>query len=177
MAGVPFPLTTPRLVLRPFADADIDAAYLSWLADPEVTRFSNQRFRTHSESSARAYLDSFAGTPNHFVALTLRSTDRKIGTMTAYVSPQHRTADLGLLIGERSAWGQGYGLEAWTALMEALFAHLELRKITAGTLRPNTGMLKIMERSGMHEEAVRTRQELLAGKEEDVLYFARFATR
>ncbi len=170
-------LESPRLRLERFDESCVCAEYLSWLNDPQVVRFSNQRFREHTSESARAYARSFAGSPNLFLAIRLADSRRMIGTMTAYIAEPHRTADMGLLIGDRTYWGQGYGLEAWTALMTHLFTQREIRKVTAGTVRPNIGMKRIMERSGMHLEAVRSRQEIVEAVEEDVLYFARFVRR
>lgn len=170
-------LSSRRLRLEPFDESCVSAEYLSWMNDPEIVRFSNQRFRTHTSQSAQAYIASFAGSPNLLLAIRLADSRRLIGTMTAYVAEPHGTADMGLLIGDRTNWGQGYGLEAWTALMSHLFETRRLRKITAGTLRKNVGMVVIMERSGMHLEAVRSRQEIVEGVEEDVLYFARFVDR
>jgi [ribosomal protein S5]-alanine N-acetyltransferase len=169
----PGAITTPRLQLVPFAAACICPEYLGWLNDPVVTRFSNQRFRRHTVDSAREYLDSFRGTSNRFIAIRVGADGRMIGTMTVYLAAQHGTADLGLLIGDRAVWGRGYGLEAWSGLMSQLLGE-GLRKITAGTVRPNVGMQRIMERSGMRLEAVRARQELVEGEEVDVLYYARF---
>jgi RimJ/RimL family protein N-acetyltransferase len=47
-------LITRRLRLRPFQAADINDTYLGWLNDPEVTRFSNQRFHQHTAESCAA---------------------------------------------------------------------------------------------------------------------------
>jgi [ribosomal protein S5]-alanine N-acetyltransferase len=173
----PVSLTTRRLVVRPFDDTCVSGEYVSWLNDREVVRFSNQRFRSHTADSAREYIASFAGTSNSFLAIRLAESDRMIGSMTVYAADQHGTADMGILIGDRTCWGQGYGLEAWSALMAELFVSRALRKVTGGAVRPNVGMLHIMERSGMHLEAVRSRQEIVDGAEEDVLYFARFIDR
>jgi len=170
-------IATERLRLEPFDLADIGAEYLGWLNDSVVTRFSNQRFRTHTVESARRYVASFSESGNVFLAIRMADTGRMIGTLTAYVTEWHRTADMGLMIGDRTCWGCGYGLEAWSALMRHLFDARALRKVTGGTVRPNLGMQRIMERSGMHLEAVRVRQEIIEGMEEDVLYFARFAAR
>ena len=168
-------LTTPRLRLRPFQPADITAAYLNWLNDPMVTRFSNQRFRTHTAESSIAYVASFAGTHNSFLLITERCDGRPIGTATVYRSPQHGTADIGLMVGDRQYWGKGYGLEAWQAVLEALLQEPGIRKVTGGTARPNQAMVRIMEQSGMELEAVRARQELIDGQPVDLLYYARFA--
>ena len=168
-------LTTPRLRLRPFQPDDITAAYLGWLNDPEVTRFSNQRFRQHTAESSAAYLASFVGTANSFLLIEQSSEGRPIGTATVYRSPQHGTADIGLMVGERNCWGQGYGREAWQGVLQALLREPGMRKLTGGTARPNQAMVRIMEESGMELEAVRSRQELIDGQPVDLLYYARFA--
>ena len=168
-------LITPRLRLRPFQGADINATYLDWLNDPEVTRFSNQRFREHSVESCVAYLASFAGSSNSFLLIEQRQDQQPIGTATVYRNSHHGTADIGLMLGERCCWGQGYGSEAWQAVLEALLAEAAMRKVTGGTARPNQAMVRIMEQSGMELEAVRARQELIDGQPVDLLYYARFA--
>jgi RimJ/RimL family protein N-acetyltransferase len=163
--------------MEPFDTQWVSDDYLGWLRDPSVVRFSNQRFRVHTAGSAREYVASFRDTANWFLAVRLAQSGRMIGTMTAYIAEQHGTADMGLLIGDRTVWGQGYGLEAWSALMKHLLQSRGMRKITGGAVRPNIGMLRIMERSGMHLEAVRRGQEIVDGVEEDVLYYARFIDR
>ena len=168
-------LITPRLRLRPFQAADINANYLGWLNDPEVTRFSNQRFNQHTPENCAAYLASFAGRSNSFLLIEQRQDQRPIGTATVYRNNLHGTADIGLMVGERRCWGQGYGREAWQAVLEALLAEAGMRKVTGGTVRPNQAMVRIMEQSGMELEAVRARQELIEGQPVDLLYYTRFA--
>lgn len=173
MTPLAWPLQGAKVALRPFEAQDITAAYLGWLNDPVTMRLSNQRFRRHDADSSLRYLRSFEGSPNLFLAIDAKD-GRRLGTMTAYISPPHGTADLGILVGERSAWGQGYGLDAWRTLMEGLLAH-GVRKVTAGTLACNHGMLAIFRKSGMREEGRRERQEIVDGAEHDILYYARFA--
>jgi RimJ/RimL family protein N-acetyltransferase len=168
-------LLTPRLRLRTFQPGDINPTYLGWLNDPDVTRFSNQRFRQHTAESCAAYLASFKAGASSFLLIELRVDDWPIGTATVYRDTQHGTADIGLMLGERGHWGQGYGREAWQALLEAVLAEPGIRKVTGGTARPNRAMARIMEQSGMVLEAVRARQELIDGQPVDLLYYARFA--
>lgn len=168
-------LISPRLRLRPFQVADIDSTYLAWLNDPEVTRFSNQRFHQHTAKSCAAYLQSFAESSNSFLLIEQLEDLRPIGTASVYRKSFHGTADIGLIIGERLRWGRGYGREAWQAIQEALLAEPGMRKVTGGTAKPNLAMVRIMEQSGMELEAVRPRQELIDGQPVDLLYYARFA--
>lgn len=167
-------LQTERVVLRPFAQGDISPDYVAWLNDPQVVRYSNQRFVTHTQASCRAYLESFAGTPNLFLSVRMRADDRAVGTMTAYRSLHHGTVDMGILIGHGAARGIGVGQEVWDLLLGWLVGQPDIRKVTAGAMRSNVAMIRIMQRSGMSHEATRAKQELLDGVPEDLLYFAKF---
>ena len=175
MTGQPSELLAERVRLTRFTAADITDAYIGWLNDPLVTRFSNQRFRTHDRASSEQYLATFDGSPNLFFSIRRRDDDRAIGTMTAYVSPHHRTADMGILIGDRSAWGGGFGQDAWNTLLAWLLGEGGMRKVTAGTLAINRPMIRIAENSGMLLEGRRARQEIVEGQEVDILQYARFA--
>lgn len=167
-------LAGKQTLLRPFSANDITTDYLGWLRDPEVIRFSNQRFCTHTRESALAYLNSFAISGNLFLSVRLVETERLVGTITAYRSQHHQTADMGLLIGDRSCWGKGMGQDAWSTLLDYLLNVCHLRKVTGGTLRCNVGMVRIMERSRMQLEAVRVKQQMVDGEAHDELYFAKF---
>ncbi|MBL8287799.1 MAG: GNAT family N-acetyltransferase [Rubrivivax sp.] len=184
MPATPLPalLQGARVRLRPFTAADITDTYVSWLNDPEVVRYSNQRFVRHTRASCHRYFEGFAaGSPNLFASLRVAKADASergeipVGTLTAYRSLQHGTADVGILLGERTVWGQGIGLEAWQLLTDWLLTTPGLRKVTAGTLACNAAMLAVAERSGMRREGVRVAQEVVAGVPTDIVHFARFA--
>lgn len=184
MPATPLPplLQGERVRLRPFTAADITDAYVAWLNDPEVVRYSNQRFVRHTRESCCRYFEGFgAGSPNLFASLRVAKPDASdrgeipVGTLTAYRSLQHGTADVGILLGERAVWGQGIGLEAWRLLTDWLLTTPGLRKVTAGTLACNVAMISVAERSGMQREGVRAAQEVVNGVPTDIVYFGRFA--
>jgi len=163
-----------KVLLRPFTVSDINESYIGWLNDKEVVRFSNQRFLRHDQESSLRYLASFEGTDTLFISVRRLSDDSPVGTMTAYVSSHHGTVDVGVLIGDKSVWGMGYGQDAWNTLTNWLLERDDIRKLTAGTLACNYGMIKLMERSGMHHEATRSEQEIVNGQAVDILYYAKF---
>lgn len=168
-------LTGDKVGLRPFTAADINERYLAWLNDSMTVRFSNQRFRQHTQSSCEQYLASFVGSDNLFVAMTDLGDGSLVGTMTAYVSRHHETADMGLMVGERRIWGMGFGQDAWNTLGAWLLGpEVGIRKLTGGTARPNVAMVRIMEQFGMQLEAVRRAQEMIEGQATDLLYYAKF---
>lgn len=169
-----FTLRGDKVILRRFNTSDIDDSYIGWLNNPDVVRFSNQRFLTHDRASCLRYLASFEGTKNMFMSVRRLSDGRLVGTLTAYVSSHHGTVDAGIMIGDKSVWGGGYGQDAWDTLTKWLLGRDDIRKLTAGTLACNYGMIKLMERSGMTLEAVRKAQEIVEGQPVDILYYAKF---
>ena len=166
------PLLGDRVELRLFCKEHITNQYLNWLNNKEIMRYSNQRFKFHDEISSQAYLKSFENTENILLAIYLANTDRFVGTMTVYFSIPHETADIGILIGDKSMWGQGIGKDAWTTLMSFLMDTGLVRKITGGALRCNVGMVNLMVNSNMQPDGVRFGQELFEGLPQDILYFA-----
>ena len=168
-------IMTPRLRIVPFSEEYLTTRYVGWLNDPEVVRYSEQRHRKHTLESCRQYWQSFSGSPNYFWAITAQSEGvRHIGNINAYVDEANSVADVGILVGERAVWGKGYGLEAWKAVCDYLLNEAGVRKVTAGTLATNKGMLSVMERSGMRPDGCRVRQTLMEGVEVDIVYTAIF---
>ncbi|MDX2478485.1 MAG: GNAT family protein [Gammaproteobacteria bacterium] len=173
-----FILRGKKVLLRPFTLSDVDEAYIAWLNDQDVVRFSNQRFLNHDRESCLRYLASFENTDNLFISVRRLHDDcrggSQIGTMTAYVAKHHGTVDVGIMIGDKTLWGTGSGQDAWDTLTNWLIDRDDIRKLTAGTLACNTGMIKLMERSCMQHEATRKAQELIENEPVDIFYFSKF---
>ena len=168
-------LMTRRCILEPFTEHHLTDRYVSWLQDAEVVRYSEQRHRGHDLESCRAYMQSFTGTPHYFVAVVAKDINLgHIGNINAYVDENNGVADVGILLGDKRSWGQGYGTEAWEAVCRYLLLELNLRKVTAGTSATNAGMLGIMRRTGMVNDGKRERQLLMSGQEVDLVYAALF---
>ncbi|MBI4615899.1 MAG: GNAT family N-acetyltransferase [Planctomycetes bacterium] len=165
----------PSLALVPFGDRSITEEYLGWLNDPDLMRYSQQRFRRHTAESCREYLRSFQGSPNFFWSVIRRADSLAVGTMTAYVEPEHGCADIGILIGHPGIRGHGGGREAWGLGMAFLFEHRGMRKVTGGTVAANVPMVRIFLHWGMRLEGIRRDQQLIDGCPTDVLLFGTLA--
>jgi len=161
-------LTGSKCRLEPFAERHLTARYVGWLNDPAVVRHSEQRHRRHDLASCRGYAASFEGSPHYFWAIVTEDLGH-IGNINAYVDTANRVADVGILVGERASWGKGFGADAWRTACRHLLLDLELRKVTAGTMANNHGMLALMNKSGMREEGRRRRQALWEGTEVDMV--------
>ena len=79
----------------------------------------------------------------------IKKNNSFIGTMTAYTNLKNKTADIGILIGEKKFLGKGFGADAWKTLISYLFKFKRLNEITAGTKSKNLQMIKVFKIGGM----------------------------
>lgn len=167
-------LVGERIQLVPFEERFLTEQYVSWLNDPEVVRYSDQRFRQHTLESCKEYYLSHQNSPNWFWAIVTNQDQVHIGNINAVVEEHHSVADIGILIGEKTFWGKGIATEAYQVAIRFLFDEQVIRKITVGTLSVNTGMLNVMKKLGMKPDGIRQKQCLFEGQEVDVVYQALF---
>jgi RimJ/RimL family protein N-acetyltransferase len=169
-------IETSRLRLVPLDERHLTARYVGWLNDPSVVRYSEQRHRRHDLETCRRWLETmWAGGHSLWAIETRELPLGHAGNIAAYIDIANKVADMTILIGERAAWGQGIGAEAWGAACDWLIARALMRKVTGGTMAANRAMVRIMERTGMRPDGVRTGQFLLDGQAVDLVHYARFA--
>jgi ribosomal-protein-alanine N-acetyltransferase len=166
-------LETQRLRLTPFTEADVTDRYVGWLNDSDVVRYSEQRHRRHDRKSCAEYFESMRN--QYFCSIRLKGSDTHIGNISATVDSPNRTADLAILIGEKSAWGKGFGLEAWTAMMQYFLRRPAIRRVTGGCAANNAAMVAIMERAGMKHDFTRPRAFLIEGEEVDSVHYVAYS--
>lgn len=167
-------IETKRLILKPFCEEYLTEEYVSWLNDDELVKYSEQRHYKHTFKSCKEYYLSFQDAENLFYAILLKENENHIGNINVYIDKYNLLADIGILIGDKSASGCGYGTEAWTGMMGYLFERKDVRKITAGTMEHNRAMIIIFEKCKMEYEARKVRHYLFEGKEVDMVYYAAF---
>lgn len=164
-----------RLYLREVRPSDVNEAYYRWMNDPEVTRYLESRFYPNSLEKLQEYVAAKLGDrDNVFLAIVLKEGDRHIGNVKlGPIDWIHRVADMGFLIGERSAWGQGYAPEAVRLVAEYAFTVLNLRKVTGGCYETNQGSVRVLEKAGFEREGVRPQHFFSEGRYVDCLLFGK----
>jgi RimJ/RimL family protein N-acetyltransferase len=142
-------IPTARLTLRPLRKPS--PRNLSWLRDPDVVQFSEQRHREHTLSTQLRYVDSFKGR-SHIWAIWHINDNDYIGNVSATVDEPNGVANMGIMIGETRYWGKGLASEAWKAACEHMLHAGGVRKLEAGAMRTNLAMIKIIHGSGFKQE-------------------------
>lgn len=165
-------LNTVSLRLVPFAKKHLTEAYVGWLNDPITVKYSRQKHRVHTLESCQKYVESFTASGNIFWAIEDKTIDNMhIGNLTVSIDPIDRIADIGIMIGNPSSFGKGYGFLAWQAALNHVKTFKDVEKITAGCMAENQAMMRIMEKSGMGLEARRPAHFRLEGMRVDGLYY------
>ncbi|WP_406203792.1 GNAT family N-acetyltransferase [Kitasatospora sp. NBC_01560] len=155
-------LTTERLVLRRFTDADVD--HLVELdADPEVMRYLTGGRATPRADVVGQLLPLYFDHYERYGDLGWWAAEERAGG--AFLGwfefrptdPADRgEVELGYRL-RRAAWGRGYATEGARALIRAGFEELGVRRVVAYTMAVNTGSRRVMEKAGL--SYVRTFQE------------------
>ncbi len=166
-------IITERLRIIPFRTRHITTDYISWLNDKELMQYSEQRHYVHTMATCEAYVSSFEDSHNMFWAVKDLSGNL-IGTITVYQDTQNRIVDMGIMLGDKSTKGKGFGYEAWKAAFEWVTQNMNPRKLTAGCMSVNIPMLKLMNSIEMQPDGVKKNHYIYSGNPVDVVYMAKF---
>ncbi|GAA2293204.1 GNAT family N-acetyltransferase [Nonomuraea roseoviolacea subsp. roseoviolacea] len=164
-------LTTDRLLLRRFTEADADLL-VELDSDPEVMRYLSGGRPTPREVIVRETLPAFVR--SGFFAAVERHTGAFAGWF--HLRPARdgdpEEPELGYRL-RRASWGKGYATEGSLALIDKAFGELGARRVFARTLTVNRGSRAVMEKCGLRH--VRTdlqdRSHAIDGAEEGVVEY------
>lgn len=164
-----------RLYLRPMRESDATETYCRWLNDPEVNKYLESRFSTATVDSVRDFIrQKTIETGEPLFAIVLHHGDRHIGNIKlGPINRIHRFAEIGLLIGEKDCWGQGYATEAIDAMTSYAFDTLGLHRVNAGCYADNEGSARAFEQAGFAREGVRRSCCLSGDRYVDVILLGR----
>ncbi len=168
-------LENERIYLRKLTARDVNERYCSWMNDPQVNRFLESRFQSHSIKSLKEFLRGIQKDKHtFFFAIILKKGGRHIGNIKlGPINTAHSVADIGILIGEKDCWGKGYATDAIILLVDYAFSRLNLHKVTAGCYAPNTGSLKAFRKAGFLQEGLRVKHCLCEGRYVDDILLGR----
>ena len=171
-------LTTPRLVLRAFAD--VDAPRVQLLAgDDAVAETTLVIPHPYPDGAAEAWIAwqvrEWAGSRRATWAITRGDDGLLLGAIDLFFRPARRQAGTGYWVG-RDHWGQGIASEALTAVMAWGFDVLDLHRIEASHVVRNLASGRVMAKAGMRFEGTMRESVLCRGRFEDLSMWAALAS-
>jgi len=143
-------ITGTKIKLRDKRLADARDDY-SWQTDPELVQLDAAPLLT---TAFPKYLSNYAvelryppSTKRSFAIETLDG--KHIGNCVYYnISKFKGEAELGIMIGNRDYWDNGYGTDTVTALLSYIFRQTKLNRIRLKTLNSNQRAQKCFEKCG-----------------------------
>lgn len=146
-------IESPRLILRRFADADLEP-FLAYLNDPEVARY--QSWESYTEEQARDVIEQqknrSPGRPGQWFTFALEL--KETGTLVGHVALRmldDKQAEMGFTMA-RAFHGQGLACEAATRVLDYAFTEMNLHRVAAITDCENEKSAALLERLGMRRE-------------------------
>ena len=80
--------------------------------------------------------------------IVVRETDRLIGSIGLnQIDFRYRSASLGMMMGEKSMWGKGYGTEATRLVVRYAFEELHLNRVQLHVYEYNLRGMRVYEKS------------------------------
>lgn len=102
-----------------------------WFSDLELTAYTGSVGTSYTTEQEQEWYDNLAkNRTDPAFAIIVREGQRMIGNVQLMrVNHQHGTAELGIAIGDKAYWGQGYGSEAVRLMTDYGFTFLSLNTI------------------------------------------------
>ncbi len=158
---------------------DVIPTYVRWMNDFEVTRGLVLQPRPMTREAEEAWYERASreeGNSVHFLIYE-RATMRPIGNTNLHgIDHAQRTAELGILIGEKECWGKGYGTEATRLTLDYGFNGLGLHSIVLRVYSFNERALRAYLRAGFKEVGRWRQSRRLGGRPYDIIYMDCLAT-
>lgn len=151
--SVPF-LIGRKIILRPLVEKDINRNYLTWINDPQVTKYMETGiFPTTLKELKDFYIKIKQSKSDIIFAICDKKTNKHIGNIKlGGINWIHRFADLGIMIGEKAYWSKGYGQEACRLVLEYAFKRLNLNKVILGVYETHEPAIKMYRKVGFKIE-------------------------
>jgi RimJ/RimL family protein N-acetyltransferase len=114
-------------------------AFERWYSDPEVARLTRyQDGPMRREEIERFFAARVVGHDSLALAIHEQETDRLIGTCAfSQLDGENGSALYHITIGEKDAWGRGYGTEATRLMLDHAFGTLGLHRVALAVFEFN----------------------------------------
>ena len=158
-----------KVYLSPISTEDMDL-FMKWVNDPEIGHTTTFHSRVISLTQEVEFVDSMAKGGNTFSIVTLDG-DRVIGNCSFFrVDNINRSAEVGIMIGEKDLQGKGYGTDALRLLVKFGFENRNYNSIFLRVNAYNTRGIACYERVGFKKQGVHRQAIIRGNRKYDMIY-------
>ena len=159
-----------KCYLSPCAPEDAEA-WARWDNDLEVSLpLGDEAYTPFPLPKSQEVVADVIRGQHHVFSIVDLETDALIGRCMLFdLDLVNRKAMLGIVIGEKAYWGQGYGQEAVRLLLDYGFNLLNLNSVMLGTFAFNQRAIHCYERVGFKVIGRRRQARIIGGVQHDAV--------
>ena len=150
-------LRAERVFLRPAERSDIPT-FVRWFNDSELTSFVSMRDPMSLAMEERWFEQMLQdhGKSRYLFVICLLEDATPIGNIGLFdIDLVNGSAGIGITIGEKQLWGQGYGTDAMFALIDFGFGQLRLERLWLEVYDFNPRARRVYEKVGFVHEGMK----------------------
>ena len=160
-------IESENLYLSPMMVEDA-RIHCKWLNDHRVTDGIGKTKDVTTIENEVEYLENITKSGSHNFSIILKENDQLIGSCALMnIDQVNQTSEVGILIGEDSARGKGYGQETLKILLDYGFNTLNLHNIYLGVYSFNEQAINCYKKVGFKEAGRKREAKFHNGKRYD----------
>ena len=162
-------LESSRLFLKPLNTSFLSEEYLRWMNDKKIVKYMSTG-GDYNLKRLNDYLEDLNENPKYFWAIILKQNHKHIGNVK--IDPidfSNKTGEYGIMIGEKTVWGQGIACESSKLALKYCFNELGLKKIFLGVIAENKRAIQSYKNIGFSEEYFKKKFHYLKGEYHDFI--------
>lgn len=165
-------LMASRITIGPLAPSDFGPLFC-WVNDVAAARLDFS-YRPIDMMTHQQWWDSLSKDPSKVVFAIRKTTDPAIIGFVQIIgiNPVHRSAELGIRIGEEKNRGQGYGKEALRLAVDFCWNHLNLNRVQLIVFKHNERAVRAYKAVGFKREGMLKRAAFIGGGWVDLVLMA-----
>jgi len=144
-------MSETRVTLRPITEEDLPD-YVVWLNDPEVVQFTSVCAGTITSEGEREWFARISAADARERHWAIVAEGRHIGNCALMPHPTQNKAGFGIIVGDKSAWGKGYGTAALREVLRIAFAEMELHRVHLTVFPENARGRRCYAKCGFRQE-------------------------
>ncbi len=127
----------------------------SWSNDADIRGLTGEVTPTSLSDMEEFFVKAQADSQRVWFVIVVKENDRVIGE-TGLLRMFHpwRTTDLSIIIGDKTAWGKGYGTEALYLLLDYAFGYLNFHRVSIGVVGSNERAIRFYKKAGFMQEGI-----------------------
>jgi RimJ/RimL family protein N-acetyltransferase len=158
-------------ILKP---EDVTSGYVKWISDPEITKYSRNRYRTFTLEGQIEYVQQMFDSPNfHLYGIFHKKTH--IGNIAfGPIDWVNNIAEARVVIGYKKYWGKKVMGSCFNKVIKMSFGSYPFFKICADTYSKNLPTIFAMKKFGFTKEGHRKYHRVFEDIRVDLLEYSLF---